>query len=196
MFDLNNNIGSLTNAYKTKVKNIEILNIWAREIIPIYKIQTGLEEKYATTPFGVGYPLRELIELKYKNESNEADEDMDIISRFAIFAIYSTDIIKDNAHRIDNENELDKHYNELYPDWEFVEYYDYFANNKFSLNELNTSFSIDSENYINLLEKRNITFYNLGPINKLFLGNGLIAEITARIESIDYTIEYTNSNVS
>jgi hypothetical protein len=61
MLDLNRNIGSLTSAYKTKVKNVEILNLRAREIIPIYEIE---DNKYATTPFGVGYPIRELVELK------------------------------------------------------------------------------------------------------------------------------------
>jgi hypothetical protein len=64
-------------ARKVELLNIERLHIMARDIIPLYEISKG---KYATTPFGVGRPIKELVEMN--------EESQEIINRFAIFAIY------------------------------------------------------------------------------------------------------------
>jgi hypothetical protein len=58
------------------------------------------------------------------------------------------------------------------------------------------NFSIDKENYIDLSVEKEKTLYNLGPITNLFIGNGLMVEITARIETINYRIEYTDKIVN
>lgn len=79
-------IGRTETAYKTKLLNMEILKIRAREIIPLYRWQEGNTFVYNTTPFGKGYPIEEFKEF---TTSNVVNDKRIITSRFAIFKVYS-----------------------------------------------------------------------------------------------------------
>lgn len=187
---INQRIGTRIEAYKVKVENIELMRVWAREIIPLY--QVGLDQ-YATTPFGVGYPINELV--------NMSTEDQEIISRFAIFKVYIPDTeIIDVAHSLTpNESAIDKQYNQLYPDWVFSYYYDYLNNQQY-IDKPNTYFAINKEannySYVDIAKRREMVLYNLGDIPVLYLGNGLIAELTMRIQVVNYSLERTNTSVA
>lgn len=54
----------------------------------------------------------------------------------------------------------------------------------------------DETNKINVNEIEEITLYNLGQIEKLTLGSGVMAEVTARMQVIDYLVEDTNADVA
>lgn len=214
---INQLLGAKMDAYKIKLKNVELLHVRAREIIPLYRWQETPTSPfiYATTPFGVGYPLEELQTLTTGPVSDNAK----MLSQFAIFKVYTytneqkpsdvphliNNITADNQDVYDvqlyNEDEL---YYEMYPNWEFTFYWDpLLPSNKwnlgttkpdtrFAINKIKESNEFD---YIDLSREREITLYDLGQIPYLYLGNGVMAEVTMRIQVIDYTIEDTNTIV-
>lgn len=193
-------IGATSPAYKTKLLNMEMLRVRAREIIPIY--QTGIDESgtklYSTTPFGVGYPIRELKEMR--------NSDLKIVGGFAIFALYVPNngtIPNVVAHEITLEsNNSDKQYNEMYPDWVFSgKYYDIIADEE--VDTIDTRFAINMDledptslSYVDVKELHELALYDLGPISRLWLGNGVQAETVMRIQVIDYAIEDTDATVA
>lgn len=55
--------------------------------------------------------------------------------------------------------------------------------------------NIIGDNNISLNEVNEITLYNLGDIEQLHLGNGVIAEVTPQMRIVDYDIESSNYSV-
>ena len=191
-FKFNIKLGKITPAYKTKLLNMEMLRVRRREIIPLFKQE---ENKYSTTPFGVGYPLNELVAMD--------DTDKEIINRFAIFAIY----VQENDGAVPHSltplelQTQDKQYNEMYPDWVFLEYIDLVNDTSYTTKPefrfaINTEIDSDNLSYVYLDSKEAMTLYNLGPITLLTLGNGVMAETVMRLQVIDYTLESSDIDVA
>jgi len=49
--------------------------------------------------------------------------------------------------------------------------------------------------YVDLTEQKEITLWDLGAIDHLWLGNGVTAETVMRIRITDYDLETTNTSV-
>lgn len=220
-FKFNIQIGSSDMAYKTKLLNMEMLRVKAREIIPLYRWQENNNFVYSVTPFGVGYPLKELKALTNTEPYYIRNQ---IVSSFAIYKIYekqeNNTYVKPNATahlvnelQIENSDktalvttneEADHQYNEMYPDWQFACYWDANSDQIISDNENkgpDMRFSISSNvetgdfEYVDLTEQKEITLWNLGIIDHLWLGNGVTAETVMRIRITDYDLETTNTSV-
>ena len=99
-------------------------------------------------------------------------------------------------------------YAEKYLDWKFVYYWDpQRAENEWIIstdeeNGPDMRFSINSDattgeyQYIDLAHQHEITLWHLGQPDFLWLGNGVMAEIVARIRVTNYSIEDTNMLLS
>lgn len=197
-------LGRIATAYKTKLLNMEMLRVRAREIIPLYRWQENGTWVYNTTPFGVGYPLEELKLLTTSTVNDNAK----MISNFAIFKVYgytnnAKPPVAEHLINVNNNDASDLKYYEMYPNWKFSHYWDpqqpssswiYSKAPVFKF-AINTDVNNTELNYIDLTERHEMVLYNLGPIQQLWLGNGVMAETVMRIEAIDYSLEDTNDDV-
>ena len=197
-------IGRIATAYKTKLLNMEMLRVRAREIIPLYRWRENGTWVYNTTPFGVGYPLEELKLLT----TSAVNDNAKMISNFAIFKVYNyTNNAKppavEHLINVNNNDASDLKYYEMYPNWKFAFYWDpqqpssswTYSKAPVLQFAINTDINSNELNYIDLTERHEMTLYNLGPIQQLWLGNGVMAETVMRIEAIDYSLEDTNQDV-
>ena len=174
---------------KFTVLDVQILHVHKRNLIPIYRYGV---DKYAVTPFGNGYVNYNSIKPTYikDGEINYAENGYLTLQPYSVDCGVNENDIQDIVLNNFDHTAILQVFEYIDEDWQQTdEYYDTYTNEW--IDNYDPTFSINNgdNNIISLAEKEDMVLTNLGQIQKIQLGNGVIAEVTALMRIVDYSIE-------
>lgn len=192
--------------------NVELLHVRKRIIIPVYKFDN---DKYAVTVFGKGYvkgetiaeniysfsdsdrqflvPIEEIPSLLQQQKNFPLQFEYD---GYAVLEVFMPD-----GKNWVPANSAERYYDTYTHEWwnagETPNYtFSIGASEDFSVTVVKNTgeeFSISGLNEISLEQTEEMYLKNLGPISVLSLGNCVMAEVTCRLQIIDYDVEEIES---